>query len=159
MSNILTMLLFLPLVEIAGFITIGGEIGFLASMAWLIGATWLGFGLLHHRGRTALTRAQRGDTDEVFVVQDMFDGFCILIASVLLIFPGFISDFIAVPFLIAPLRHYVFERIRNNPQHPARRFAHNMQGKSRAAQKPAPDIIEGEYKTLDEGFDKSIGDR
>ena len=38
----------------------------------------------------------------------MFDGFCIIIGALLLIFPGFISDFLALPLLIPPVRHWIF---------------------------------------------------
>jgi UPF0716 protein FxsA len=107
-------LLFLPVLEVIGFFAVVAHIGFLLSMLWLFGSTMLGMYLLRTGGLTALRRAKE-KSDDVFQLEDAFDSLCTLIAALLLIFPGFISDFIAVPFLLAPFRHWLFGRAKTDP--------------------------------------------
>ena len=144
---IFTPLLLLPLFEIFGFVVIGGEIGFGLTVIWLIAAGWLGFSILRQRGRTTFERAAKAQGDEIFAVDDLFDGICYVIASLLLIFPGFISDFIAIAFLLAPFRRFINRIIRANPTGYAGQAM--RQGQKFTAQKAAHTVIEGEYKVID----------
>jgi UPF0716 protein FxsA len=142
-------LLFLPVIEILGFMTIGAKIGLLGTLVWLFGASALGFRLLRIGGLGALSRARSGD-DAVFAVRDAFDSLCLLIAAALLLFPGFISDFIAIPFLLSPVRHMLFGQAKDNPDNILRRNYRNWTA-ARPAEKPgtAP-TIEGEFRRIDE---------
>ena len=130
---------FLPLLEIIGFVTIGGRIGVLNTLLWLAGSTLLGFYLLRTRGLGGLTRARQGRENDIFMFSDLFDDISLLIAALLLIFPGFISDFMAIPFLLAPCRHWMFGFMRDNPDHFARRYT-----------RKTVTIIEGEYKRMED---------
>jgi len=122
-------ILLLPLFEIIGLIVIGGNIGLFDSLLWLTGSAFLGFYLLKRQGLGALLRAKKADPDAVFTTADLFNQVAVVIAGLLLVFPGFISDFLAVPFLIAPLRHWVFRRMKDQPDHFIRRRARER-GKS-----------------------------
>lgn len=154
MFSLLSPLKWLPIIELVAFYVIGGRIGFFYSLMWVLAAAWVGYLLLQSRGRTAYERAAKAENDEIFAVQDMFDGFCIYVASILLIFPGFVSDFIAVLILIPPVRHAFFTQVAKNPNHPARHFAdfaHTAQKKDAARKAPAPaETIEAEYRKIDE---------
>lgn len=140
-------LLLLPLIEIIGFLTIGAHIGFLWSVLWLTGSTMLGFYLLGTGGSVAWRRSRNGSEDP-FVLQDAFDSLCVLIAALLLIFPGFISDFIAIPFLLAPVRHWLFGRAKSDPDSFMRR-GYRSWNETRA-KSTNQTIIEGEYRKIDE---------
>lgn len=147
----------LPLIELIGFFVIGGKIGFFASLLWLILATMLGFWLLMHGGLIALQRGAQ-DEDGLFKAQDAFDSLCILIAALLLIVPGFISDFIAIPFILAPFRHWLFGRSRDKDSF-MRRFTQQSRGfrewtyTKTGEGKPAPGsntTIEGDFRRVDD---------
>jgi UPF0716 protein FxsA len=130
----------LPIAEIIGFVEIGGRIGLLWTFLWLAASTLLGLRLLQGRRKT-WEIVQSRHNDEIFVVGSMFDGLCIFIAGVLLIFPGFISDFIALPLLVPPLRRWIFEKMQKNPDSILRRHA----------RKPGEStVIEGEYRRMDD---------
>ncbi len=136
-------ILFLPILEIIGFVTIGAELGAGTTLLWVFGAGWFGFYLLQSRGKSAWARAQKAREDDIFAVRDLFDGIAIYIAGILLIFPGFISDFLAVPFLLSPLRNWLFDTLQKNPDSAVRKFT------KRTVDKPAA-TIEGEYTKIDE---------
>jgi len=149
MHVLLTPLMFLPLFEIIGFVVIGGEIGVAATLLWLVGSTMLGLWLLQGRGKT-WSQVQAPD-DEFFVIQELFDGLCLMLAGLLLVFPGFISDFLAVPLVISPLRHWLFRRLRDNPNGFIRRTfsAQQTKGGSRHGSYQKTTIIEGEFTEED----------
>ncbi|MEZ0226932.1 MAG: FxsA family protein [Alphaproteobacteria bacterium] len=145
-------LLFLPLIEIIGFVSIGSRIGVLATLLWLGCSTMLGFHLLTTGGLGAWSRARDKNSD-AFVMQDAFNSLCALIAAILLIFPGFISDFIAVPFLLAPFRHWLFGRSKSEDSFMRRGYSSwtstsktGPDGKSRTSET----IIEGEFRRVDD---------
>jgi|GEM_PF-533180 UPF0716 protein FxsA len=147
-------ILLLPLFEIIGFVVIGGEIGLGLTLLWLLGATMLGLWLLRGRGAETLARVrkpQNADENPFFAIREVFDTLCLFLAGVLFVFPGFISDFIAIPLLIAPLRHFFWRRLRDNPDgFIYRTFAAEMQGRNPRGGYTETTIIEGEFTTVNE---------
>lgn len=159
MYKLFAPLSWLPLIELIGFFVIGGKIGFFLSLLWLIGSTMLGFWLLMHGGMLAMARAGEQE-NELFAAQEAFDSLCLLIAALLLIVPGFISDFIAIPFILAPFRHWLFGRSKREDSF-MRRFTRQSRDfrqwtytKTRTtgdAAAPAPSqTIEGEFRRVDD---------
>lgn len=154
MINFLSPLTLLPLAELLGFIFIGGSIGFFATLLWLFFAASAGFYLLSIGGAMAMSQAASADDAEVFGGESIFASLCMLIAALLLIFPGFISDFIAVPLLVPGLRQWLFQRTQKSPDHVLRRSyrsfsqrRHTRQGTSSTTNTT---VIEGEYKRVDD---------
>lgn len=144
MRFILFLLLLLPLAEIIGFVTIGGEIGLGSTILWLMASTFFGFQLLR---TSAWKKLNVSNQQDFFAVTDLFDGFSTLLAGILLIFPGFISDFIAIPFLLAPCRHWMFKSMKDNPDSFARRQTEDLWEK-RTRQRNI--TIEGSFKKVDD---------
>lgn len=153
MINFLSPLTLLPLAELLGFIFIGGSIGFFATLLWLFFAASAGFYLLTMSGTMAMSRAAAGD-DDVFGTESIFASLCTLIAALLLIFPGFISDFIAVPLLVPALRQWLFRRTQKSPDHVFRRSYRSFSQMRRTQQGTSSTtnttVIEGEYKRVDD---------
>lgn len=154
MINLLSPLTLLPLAEVLGFIFIGGKIGFFATLLWLFFASAAGFYLLTVGGSMALSRAASSDDAEVFGTEGIFASLCMLIAALLLIFPGFISDFIAVPLLIPGLRQWLFQRTQKSPDHVFRRSYRSFSQMRRTEGTPSgtktTTVIEGEYRRVDD---------
>lgn len=151
-----TPLAWLPLIELIVFIMVCGEIGFLTALLWIVLSFMLGMWLLKHSGMKALTGASE-DEDAFFAVQDAFDSLCLMFAALLLILPGFISDFMAIPLLLAPVRHWLFRRSKDNPDGFMHKFTKQSHGfrqwtysKTTAARPGETTIIEGEYTRVDD---------
>ena len=148
MNIFFTLLIFLPLIEIAGFIVIGGEIGLGASLLWLIGAGMLGTYILRGQGGI-WSRVQTAD-DDLFVIEGMFDAVSLLLAGILLVFPGFISDIIALPLLVPQVRHLIFKRLQKNPNGFVRRHARfNNTSRHGGQETRESAVIEAEYTEID----------
>lgn len=157
MYNIFSILAFLPLIEIVGFVVIGGDIGLGWTLLWLLGDTLLGVHLLKLAGSGAWLRARGTAADDLFQLEDAFDSLCLMTAGLLLLFPGFISDFFAVPFLLAPVRTWLFGRNKANPNSFMRRFTRQTEGfrawtytRTHGGQAQAHnDIIDAEFRRVD----------
>lgn len=84
--------------------------GFFQSfLLWAAGAA-LGVFLISRQGFSSLIKAQKGLDQGVLPVAAIFEGLCFFIAGALLIFPGFLSDFVAILLLIPPLRGFLRQK-------------------------------------------------
>lgn len=152
------LLIVLPLLEIAGFIVIGGRIGVGLSLLWVVAAALAGFYFLAAMGAQTLQKAKKSVDADVYPFEEMFDGLCLLAGGLLLIFPGFVSDFLALPLLAAPVRRAIFkflkyqhESVLNNLSKGTQGFTYWYYEERKTA---APRTIEGEFRRVEENKDK-----
>lgn len=100
---ILTFLIALPFLEIAGFIIVGDWLGALPTLGLLILSMIVGAALLRGRGLGAVLRT-RGGRDPSQVVTELGDTLFLALAGLLLLIPGFFTDLLALPLLLPPVR-------------------------------------------------------
>lgn len=101
---VLALLIGVPLIEIALFIEVGGRIGLWPTIATVILTAVIGTALLRRQGMATLQRAQAEMAAQRMPVRELFDGACLLVAGVLLLTPGFLTDAVGFALLIPPLR-------------------------------------------------------
>lgn len=94
----------LPIVEIALFVVIGGEIGVLWTVTLVILAAVVGFGVIRAQGVNALQRLQQSVDSGVDPVGPIADGALKVVAGLLLILPGFLTDALGLVLLVPPVR-------------------------------------------------------
>ena len=98
-------LLFLyPWLELWSLIELGTQTSATTAMLWVLGAGVLGIGLFRLAGRQTLEHLQQAQREGVLSQQLLMGNVSRLVAGVLLIIPGLISDVLALVVLIAPLR-------------------------------------------------------
>ncbi len=97
-------LMLLPGVEITLFVGIADEIGLLNTFLLCVLAGIAGVLLLKYQGLTTLLAMQQVGQSGKVPLQQMFDGFCLALAGILLILPGFFSDILAFALMIPMLR-------------------------------------------------------
>ena len=103
----------LPLLEIAGFVVVGSQIGALATVALVVVSTVLGAFLLRFQGFGALRRAQAAAETGGEPDREIAHGAMILIAGMLLIIPGFITDFFGLLLFIPAVRDLAWKAVRS----------------------------------------------
>jgi len=118
----------LPLLEIAGFVVIGGEMGVGNSILWVIFDVFAGVYLLLSMGRTTLIQANHSVEKDVYPLKEIFDAICILVGSLLLMFPGFVSDALALLFLMPWLRAGIFAFLKWQNESVLEEFTKKGQG-------------------------------
>lgn len=104
-------ILALPLAEIAAFVLVGGEIGVLATLAWVVLAILLGAALLRDQPMRAVVETRAAVARREPPARPLFDALCRTIAGILLIVPGFVTDALALLLLLPPLRGALYRAI------------------------------------------------
>ncbi|MBL4758775.1 MAG: FxsA family protein [Rhizobiales bacterium] len=107
MSRLVLPLIFIgiPLIEIALFVIIGDRIGVLWTIVIVIATAIAGTSMLRMQGAGALANARNAMESGQLPVESVADGIFLLIAGILLLTPGFLTDFIGFLLFIPSLRH------------------------------------------------------
>jgi UPF0716 protein FxsA len=112
----LRLLLFftlLPLVEILILLKVGAVIGFLNTVVLVILTATLGAFLARKEGIATWTRIRQQMAMGVLPTEDLLDGLMILIAGVVLITPGLLTDLFGFSLLIPATRAFLKSNVRN----------------------------------------------
>ena len=109
------LLLIVPIVEIGAFIAIGGQIGIFPTLAGILVTAIIGTYLLRRQGLGLLAEAQAESEAGRIPARAMGDGVMLLVAGILLLTPGFVTDAIGfllfVPPVRAAIRKFVASRV------------------------------------------------
>ncbi|MDL2209229.1 FxsA family protein [Desulfovibrio sp. OttesenSCG-928-O18] len=99
------LLLLFPALELWVMIQVGSHIGALNTVALVFLSILIGIGLLRLRG-VQVAKNMRAEIEQGRIPSNpLVDTFCIMIAGCLFIFPGFISDIIALLLIIPGVRY------------------------------------------------------
>jgi UPF0716 protein FxsA len=104
--------LLLPLVEIAGFVVVGRQIGVLWTIALVIAAALAGAALLRHQGLGVMNRIRAEMEAGRDPGREMAHGAMIVLAAVLLLIPGFVTDIFGLLLFIPPVRELAWRFLR-----------------------------------------------
>ena len=97
-------LLALPLIEIAGFILVGNWLGLWATLGLVLLAGVAGVAVFQFAGRAMAQRVSQAIERKAPPGAELFHGFCLVAAAILLIIPGFFTDIVALLLLFPPVR-------------------------------------------------------
>ncbi len=104
---VLAFLIGLPLVEIAGFVYIGEEIGAAATIIATVLTAVLGIAIVRIQGAGVAKRARAAFARNEEPVAETIEGLALGLAGILLFLPGFVSDSVGALLLVPPFRHLV----------------------------------------------------
>jgi len=142
---VLVLFLLLPLAEIAVFVRIGGVLGIIPTLALVLLSAFGGLAIIRAQGLATLRRVRVALDCGELPAADLFDGACLVMAGVLLIVPGFITDSIALLVLLPPVRTAL-----------RRRLGGWLVGR-RADRHPPMVVIEGEFTEMDDDGGQPLG--
>ena len=103
------ILLIAIFIEIAGFIIVGKQIGVLATLGLIILSMVAGFVLLRVQGITLLTKMQSELAAGHMPDRELAHGALVIIAAILLIIPGFVTDIIGLLLFIPQIRDLLWK--------------------------------------------------
>jgi UPF0716 protein FxsA len=148
--RILFFLLFvlLPIVEIALFILVGGEIGVLPTIGLVILGAVVGSMVVRRQGVNAVRRLQQALEAGKDPSSPIANGALIMVGGVLLMLPGFLTDAIGILLLIPPVRAMLIRRGASGVT--VRAATYVRPGRSRQPPPQSPDVIEAEYEVMDD---------
>jgi UPF0716 protein FxsA len=131
----LFLILLFPLAEIATFIFVGGVIGVTRTLALVIVSSAVGLVMLRDAGAVTALKLQRQTANPGAILAE---GGTRMLAGLLLLIPGFLTDIAAGLVLIPAVRRLVLARVGKKSQPSAQRTGG-----------PEPKTIEGDFRRVD----------
>jgi len=154
---LLVLMIGVPIAEIVVFIEAGNTIGLWPTIGVIILTAMIGTFFLRYQGLGVLSRVMVALNKNEMPLKEMFEGLCLLIAAVLLLTPGFITDAVGFSLLIPPFRQglsaVIMQRLIKSGRvhtHSSHARRSNMHGDGDGS------IIDGEYDEIDPEIDPEI---
>ncbi len=140
------LLLIVPIIEIVLFIEVGGMIGVWPTIGIVLLTAIIGTAMLRRQGLAALRNLQARIAAGENPGRLLADGAMILIAGVLLLTPGFLTDMVGFLLLVPGVRGWLWSRLA------PRLVVVDVQGRRTARVWPGgKTVVEGEYEEVDPG--------
>ena len=106
-------LLALPLLEIAGFVVVGRQVGALATVGLVLASSVAGALLLRYQGFGVMTRVRTEMNAGRDPSRQLAHGVMIVLAAILLIIPGFITDIFGILLFLPPVRDLAWRLLKS----------------------------------------------
>jgi len=100
-----------PIVEITIFLQVGSLIGVPATIALILLSAIFGTMLVRSQGMDVIRKIQTAAQHGEMPVAGMLQGFCVLVAGLLLVTPGFATDLFGFALLIPQVRELVARKL------------------------------------------------
>ena len=135
MNAILLSIILIPIVEIYLFIEIGGKIGAFNTISLIFITAFVGVLYARYEGFNTLRSAMSQMVKNELPIYEIISGAALAFAALLLIIPGFATDFVGFLIIFPPTRFLLFKKFKNN--HPTKKY-------------DKEDLIEGESEDIDD---------
>ena len=132
MNAAILMIIFVPIIEIYLFIKIGSQIGAISTILLIFFTAILGVFYARYEGFNTLRSAISQLVKNEIPFYEIISGAAIAMAALLLILPGFLTDFIGLLIIFPPTRKLFFKNITSNYPQKKKNF------------------IDGEYEDIDD---------
>jgi len=145
-----------PLIEIYLLIQVGQVIGALPTILLVIATSVLGAYLLRQQGLSALARFQNNLRQGQLPAEELKEGVFILLGGILLMTPGFFTDFLGLFCLLPPTRKLLMKLFAKRLKAKSKGvyedvYIHsNTRAPDPNADRPTTAALEGEYVRKDQ---------
>ncbi len=137
MNTVLILILSIPLIEIYLFIKIGSQIGALNTIALILITAIVGVAYARYEGFNTLKSGMSQLVKNEVPIYEIISGATLTFAALLLILPGFATDFLGILLVFPLTRRLIIKSF-------SRKFGRKKEENSEK------DFIEGEYKDMDD---------
>ncbi len=93
--------------EVAAFVAVAEQVGFLWALALLIVVSVLGIFVVRHVGLGVLDQTRERLIRGEMPTRELLDGLVVLIGAAMICVPGFVGDVLGLVLMIAPVRRLV----------------------------------------------------
>ena len=138
MSAFLLLIILIPVIEIYLFIEIGGKIGALSTISLIFLTAFIGIYYAKYEGFNTLKSGMSQMMRNELPLYEIVSGAALAFAALLLIIPGFATDFIGFFMIFPPTRKVIFKK-----------FSKKYSKKYSNKKNPKEDFIEGEAEDID----------
>ena len=141
MNTLILSIILIPVIEIYLFIKIGSQIGAFKTILMIFITAIVGVYYAKHEGLNTIRSGLTNIVKNQIPTYDLISGAAIAFAAILLIIPGFATDFIGFILIFPITRSLLLGRIKKN-------LKTNENKKN--------DFIEGEYEDIENDHDRKI---
>jgi len=152
-----------PVIEITVLIEVGDQLGALPTVGLVILTAAVGASLVRSQGLQTLMSAQQKMQQGQQPGQEVIEGVMLAIAGIMLVTPGFVTDFLGLILLLPMSRQFFAAKLleRMIIKNMAQQGQPFNQGFSQQHAEQDSDIIDGDFVNKDHGFvlnDENKGD-
>ena len=140
---LLIIFIILPIIEISIFIQVGGFVGTFNTILIIFLTAAVGVYFVRQQGFRTFQKITIELQNQQIPVQGMFDGLVILIAGILLVTPGFLTDIIGFLGLIPQTRIFLLGIIKNL-------FLQRYSNAHKQYKKDMDETIDGDFIEIEE---------
>jgi UPF0716 protein FxsA len=144
------------LLEIYVLIKVGGFLGAWPTVALVVLTALVGSALVRSQGLQVLRQFQQRIAQGESPGQELIEGFMLLVTGVLLVTPGFVTDFLGLLILQPSIRSrvakYILANVKLNSAMSGG-FSQSSSGSTFGDKKTDKNIIEGEFERKDDNKD------
>ena len=141
MNTVLLLIIGIPLIEIYLFIKIGSQIGAFNTVLLILTTAVVGVAYARYEGFNTLRSGMNQLIKNEMPIYELISGATLAFAALLLIFPGFATDFIGILLVIPITRRLILGKLIKKNQY---------------KKKKTNNYIDGEYEDLDKDDNKKI---
>ena len=140
MNTFLLLLIIVPIIEIYLFIEIGSQIGAFNTILLIFVTAFFGIVYARYEGFNTLKSGMSQIVKNELPIYEIISGAALTFAALLLILPGFATDFIGLLIIFPPTRKLIFKKV-STKQRP---------------RSTKQDFINGEYEDIDDENDRKF---
>ena len=140
MNTLLLLIISIPVIEIYLFIKIGSQIGAFNTISLIFITAFLGIIYARYEGFNTLKSGMSQIIKNELPIYEIISGAALAFAALLLILPGFATDFLGLFIIFPPTRKLILKKVSNK---------HSQSNKGQ-------DYINGEFEDINEDDDKQI---
>ena len=141
MNSLLILIISIPVIEIYLFIKIGTQIGALTTIFLIFLTAFVGLIYARYEGFNTLKSGMSQLIKNEVPMYEIISGAALAFAALLLILPGFATDFIGLLIIFPPTRKFVIKNVSKN-------YSKKVKEKK--------DFIEGEAEDIEEDNDRKL---
>ena len=140
MNTLLLLIIGIPILEIYLFIKIGSQIGAFNTIFLIFITAFFGVVYARYEGFNTLKSAMAQVVKNELPVYEIISGAALAFAAILLILPGFATDFLGLLIIFPPTRKLIFKKVSTKQR----------------AERKKQDFINGEFEDIDDENDRKL---
>lgn len=133
-----------PLIEIFIFAEVGEAIGGWNTIGLVLLTGFIGAWCVRTQGLSTLLSAQQKLNSSQIPAEELISGICIVLAGLLLITPGFLTDFIGFMLFVPPIRGIIWGWLKFHSHFSINTSSHHKRSYN------DENIVDGDFEVLDE---------
>ena len=140
MNTFLLLLVGIPIIEIYLFIKIGSQIGAFSTILLIFITAFFGVIYARYEGFNTLRSGMSQIVKNELPIYEIISGTALAFAALLLILPGFATDFFGLLIIFPPTRKLIFKKVSTN----------------QSTKNKKQDFIDGEFEDIEDENDRKF---